>query len=61
MKDMPTRIRRVATEMLAIYGDGASAEAANRAQDAKFRQQPEIEAMWNEVRSAIADLKDQVL
>ena len=47
----------VAQRMIEIYGDGASAEAANRAQDASAAANPEAADMWNQVRKAIEELK----
>jgi hypothetical protein len=47
----------VAQRMIEIYGDGAGAEAANRAHDAKAAANPEAADMWNQVRKAIEELK----
>jgi hypothetical protein len=47
----------IAWDMLKIYGEGASAEAAKRVEGAKSAQQPEAEKMWNEVCQAIVELK----
>lgn len=61
ISDIPTNTGLVARDMLKIYGEAASAEAAKRAEDAKAREQPEVANMWNEIRDAIEVLKDQVL
>jgi hypothetical protein len=49
--------RLVAQRMIEIYGDGAGAEAANRARDAKTAANQESADMWNQVRKAIEELK----
>lgn len=60
MSDIPTRTRMVALDMLKICGDGARAEAVKRAEGARAAQQPEAENMWNEVSSAIDELKPKL-
>ena len=56
-----TDARLAAQRMIQVYGDGASAEAVKRAEDAKNQGQIEAENMWKQIGVMISELSNDHL